>query len=107
MLMRWHKIQLNCPECKQKVLITDISASADGEILIEMICERCQAQLQMKTTGTRLSIQSLYYDMEAHEGKQPKPRQIAPPPPPKVNPKADDDFLHNFGIGGDDPRGGE
>ena len=99
MEMKWHRIELRCPECKQEPLITNISASADGEILIEMVCAKCQAQLQMKTTGTRLSIQSLYYDMEAHEGKK-QPKQIAPPPPPKVDPQADDDWLHDLGISG-------
>ena len=101
MQMRWHKIQLACPSCKQEPTITDISVSADGEVLIEMVCSKCQAQLQMLTTGTRLAMQSLYYDIEAcEEKKQPKQKLLAPPPPPDTS-AADDKWLGEMGIGGE------
>ena len=103
MEMKWHKVQLACPDCQQEPLITNISASSDGEVLVQMVCVKCGTALQMRTTGTRLATQALYQDIEEQlAAKNPQQKLLAPPPPPKVepNPKADDerDFFKQLGI---------
>lgn len=97
--MKWHKIELLCPDCKQEPLITDISASADGAILVEMVCAKCQTSLAMHTTGTRLATQALYADLEERQTKK-QPKLLAPPPPPDTS-AMDDKWLGEMGIGGE------
>jgi len=97
----WHKLILLCPDCKQEPLITDLSASADGEVLVEMVCVKCGTALTMRTTGTRLATQALYSDIEEQLAKaNPQQKLLSPSPPPKVNKKDDDDFLGSMGISG-------
>lgn len=94
--MKWHKLVLRCPECQEEPLVTDISSSADGEILVEMYCAKCQSPLLMKTSGQRLATQALYADIE--ERVQVQPKQIEAPKE-EFN---DNDWLHDLGIGGDE-----
>lgn len=101
MEMKWHRVELRCPQCNEEPLITDISASSDGAILVEMACCKCGTALQMMTTGTRMATRALYQDIEEQlAAKNPQQRLLAPPPPPKVDKKSDDDWLHDLGISG-------
>lgn len=107
MEMKWHRLELRCSKCKQEPLITDISASADGELIFEMACCKCGTALIMRTTGIRMAAQALFKDIEEELAKKnPKQRLLKPPPPPKVepNPKANGDkkFLRSLGINPDE-----
>jgi protein-arginine kinase activator protein McsA len=101
MQTRWHSIELLCPTCQNKPAIIDISASADGEILIEMVCAGCEAQLVMKTTGAHMAQKALYQDIEERmSGEVPQP-QTPEEEVSESDTQSDDDWLHDLGIGGE------
>ncbi len=38
----WHKFPVICPNCQEKSSDPDIKFSADGQVLIECICSKCE-----------------------------------------------------------------
>lgn len=79
-----------------------IHCSADGEILVEMICVFCSSPLQWLTTGARLIHRAFLNDLEEAQAKN-DPRPLKPPlkllPPPDVK-LGDDNFLRDCGVEG-------
>jgi hypothetical protein len=99
----WHKINLACKQCDKELVILHVSTSADGEILIDLVCSKCGTMLQWVSTFTRLQANSIYTDIEESlASKEPKTMAVVPLKPPIADPKVvelDNKWLHDMGIG--------
>lgn len=97
--MRWHKVVLECPKCHVEPLIQSLSFSADGEVLVEMLCPKCQALLAWTSSLPKLVAKALYADIETYTKPRPVPKPVKVPLllPPKETP-ADKQFFHDLGI---------
>ena len=94
--MKWHKLLLTCPNCKVEVNICAINSSADGEIYIELFCDKCQKEMSYITTGQKLAVNALFADLCESRIKESKPNKVKPPL--KEEKISDHDFLKDLGI---------
>jgi hypothetical protein len=93
--MKWHALYLCCPRCSNKATILDVSSSADGAILIEMICIYCGIFLNYNTTGAKLVARATTADIEEEQAKN------KPIKPPVLSTVGDKKWLKEMGIGGE------
>lgn len=90
--MKWHKVVICCPQCRKEATLVNLSASADGEILIGLVCIFCAKELNFKTNIANLVRNATISDIEDQ-----KPKRLQPPLKQGVT-KAEQVWLHACGI---------
>lgn len=65
-----HKLVLACPRCEQEPTIGDFLFSADMNVVIDMFCPHCKADLIYKTTMPQLVALASEADLQEPEMKE-------------------------------------
>ena len=50
----WHRLVFACPNCKVQPRITQIQTNSDSDILLDMVCPRCNKNLNLCFTHSML-----------------------------------------------------
>ena len=85
---KWHQIGLACPQCGREIRIICIRASADGMLLIEILCDSCDESFYWRDTFVSLAAMAHAADIQESE-------QVQPATPEEVE---DLKFLHELRI---------
>jgi hypothetical protein len=105
--MLWHKVSITCSKCGDEPTITCLSASGDGEIMLDLICVKCGIQLRWVSNVTKMMANAIYADLAEHMAKtNPKicPRRPVTPPlltPPTFT-EEDKKWERDIGINPDE-----
>lgn len=97
---KWHKATLTCDKCSRELTILSLCASADMEIMLELVCAPCGLALQWKTHIGKLMASALRADIEeAFIASKIKAKPAAIVPPQNGQEQADDKkFLKDLHI---------
>ena len=99
--MKWHKLTLECPQCKNEPTLLHFSVAADGEVLLEMICVKCATRLAWKSDIVNLVRGAIVQDIQESNIRH---KPIRPPMADPCEKMADNSFLHSLGIDPNEPK---
>lgn len=94
----WHKLPFSCPKCKCHPRITQIQVNADGDILLDLVCPKCNQNLNLCFT------QRMMQEFGRHEDSQYYIRLNKLPYKSLEEKLRDEAFLRSINILPDEPK---